>query len=155
MPLPLPNLDTRRWADLVEEGRALIPRYAPSWTDHNVHDPGITLIELFAWYAEGAMYRANRISDSARRKYLSFIGYDSRQPEPAELLVGFHFNGAGPVELPPELLLEHADADLPATRARLTDAITLVPGSIVALRRRLGGSQSRSRRAARIAALRR
>jgi baseplate J-like protein len=133
MPLPLPNLDTRRWADLVEEGRALIPRYAPSWTDHNVHDPGITLIELFAWYAEGAMYRANRISDSARRKYLSFIGCDSRQPKPAELLVGFHFNGAGPVELPPELLLEHADADLPATRARLTDAITLVPGSIVAL----------------------
>ena len=42
MPLPLPHLDDRRWQDLVEEGRALIPRLAPAWTDHNVHDPGIT-----------------------------------------------------------------------------------------------------------------
>ena len=40
--LPLPNLDDRRWADLVEEGRALIPFYAPEWTDHNASDPGIT-----------------------------------------------------------------------------------------------------------------
>ena len=49
MPLPLPNLDTRRWADLVDEGVALVPRYGGTWTDHNVHDPGITLIELFAY----------------------------------------------------------------------------------------------------------
>ena len=32
---------------------ALIPRYAPGWTDHNPSDLGITLIELFAWLAEG------------------------------------------------------------------------------------------------------
>jgi hypothetical protein len=44
MPIPLPNLDDRRWADLVEEGRALIPLYASEdWTDHNVHDPGINV----------------------------------------------------------------------------------------------------------------
>ena len=49
MPLPLPNLDTRRWTDLVAEGRSLVPRYAPTWTDHNAHDPGMTLFELLAW----------------------------------------------------------------------------------------------------------
>ena len=47
MPLDIPNLDDRRWADLVEDARALIPRQAPRWTDHNAHDPGITFIELF------------------------------------------------------------------------------------------------------------
>jgi hypothetical protein len=61
MPLPLPNLDTRRWADLVQEGRALVPRYAPEWTDHNAHDPGITLMELLAWLAEMNIYRLNQI----------------------------------------------------------------------------------------------
>ena len=68
MPLPLPSLDTRRWSDLVAEGRALIPRYAPTWTDHNVHDPGIMLVELFAWIVEQLIYRANRIPIRHRLK---------------------------------------------------------------------------------------
>ena len=45
MKVPLPNLDDRRWADLVDEGRSLIPFYAPDWTDHNIHDPGITFLQ--------------------------------------------------------------------------------------------------------------
>ena len=68
MPLPLPNLDTRRWADLVDEGVAIVPRYGGSWTDHNAHDPGITLIELFAYLVEGLslkgqspLFRSSRI----------------------------------------------------------------------------------------------
>jgi hypothetical protein len=43
-----PNLDDRVWADIVDEARALIPKYAPQWTDHSYSDLGITLIELFA-----------------------------------------------------------------------------------------------------------
>ncbi len=42
-------LDLREFQDIVDEARRLIPRYCPEWTDHNVSDPGITLIELFAW----------------------------------------------------------------------------------------------------------
>ena len=52
MPMPMPNLDDRRWDDLVDEGRALIPVYSRDWTDHNVSDPGITFLELFAWITE-------------------------------------------------------------------------------------------------------
>ena len=55
-----PNLDDRTWQDLVDEMRALIPTYAPQWTDHNPSDLGITLIELFAWLAEGVIYRLNQ-----------------------------------------------------------------------------------------------
>ncbi len=71
MPLPLPNLDDRTWNDLVEEAKALIPFYAPQWTDHNVHDPGITLIELFAWLTEMDIYQLNRIPERHRRKFLA------------------------------------------------------------------------------------
>jgi predicted phage baseplate assembly protein len=89
MPLPLPNLDTRRWDDLVAEGRALIPRYAPGWTDHNIHDPGVTLIELFAWVIEQELYRANRISARSRRKFLGLVGFPPRPPRPAQTCLTF------------------------------------------------------------------
>jgi len=70
MPLPLPNLDTRRFDDLVAEMKALIPRNAPDWTNHNPSDPGITVIELLAWITEATLYRINRIPE---RTYLNFV----------------------------------------------------------------------------------
>lgn len=73
MAISLPNLDDRRWADLVEEGRALLPVIAPGWTDHNVSDPGITLIELFAWLVEQSLYRANRVVVRHRTKFLQLV----------------------------------------------------------------------------------
>jgi hypothetical protein len=71
MPLQLPNLDDRRYGDLVEEARNLIPTYAPTqWTNHNPSDPGITLIELFAFLSEMLIYRLNRVTSS---NVLSFL----------------------------------------------------------------------------------
>lgn len=64
MGLPLPKLDDRTYSGLVEEARALIPAYAPRWTDHNASDPGITLVELFAWLAEMLVYRADQLPAS-------------------------------------------------------------------------------------------
>lgn len=89
MSIPLPNLDDRRWAELVEEARALIPVYAPEWTDHNIHDPGITLIELFAWLTEANIYSINRIPDRHKRKFLSLIGISPQPPCPSHTVLGF------------------------------------------------------------------
>ena len=74
MPIRLPNLDDRTFDDLVSELRALIPRYAPAWTDHNVSDPGIMLIELFAWLAEALLYRLNRIPKASEARFLELLG---------------------------------------------------------------------------------
>lgn len=73
MPITLPNLDDRRYADLVEEARALIPSYAPKWTDHNESDPGVTLIELFAYLSEMLIYRLNRVTDESRYAFLKLL----------------------------------------------------------------------------------
>lgn len=73
MPLSLPNLDDRRYADLVEEARSLIPSYAPEWTNHNPSDPGITLVELFAYLTEMLVYRVNRVTDDNKRAFLKLI----------------------------------------------------------------------------------
>lgn len=89
MSVPLPNLDDRRWSDLVDEGRSLIPLYAPEWTDHNAHDPGVTLIELLAWLTEMDIYSLNRISDEHKRKFLALVGVTSYPPRQASTILSF------------------------------------------------------------------
>jgi hypothetical protein len=73
MPITLPDLDNREFADLVAEAKSMIPRLAPSWTDHNPSDPGITLIELFAYICEILIYRTNRITDANKRVFLELL----------------------------------------------------------------------------------
>lgn len=83
MPLPQPNLDDKTFEALVEEAVKLIPREAPDWTDHNRHDPGITLIELFAWLAEMQHYYLNRVPDANYLKFLKLLGTKIREAAPA------------------------------------------------------------------------
>ena len=78
MPLDLPNLDDLTWQQLSEEGRSLIPGWAPEWTNHNAADPGITLVELFAYHSEILIYRLNRISAANVRAFLRLINGPGR-----------------------------------------------------------------------------
>ena len=71
--LRLPNLDDLRWKELVAEGRSLIPSSAAEWTNHNPSDPGITLIELFAYVSGTLMYQLNRITDSDTAAFLNLL----------------------------------------------------------------------------------
>jgi hypothetical protein len=73
MTLPLPNLDDRTYADLVEEARTLIRTYQPEWTNYNASDPGIALVELFAWLAEMLIYRADQVPDRHRLAFLQLL----------------------------------------------------------------------------------
>ena len=108
MALPLPNLDDRRWVDLVDEGRALIPLYAPGWTDHNVHDPGITLLELLAWMAELDLYRINRVPTSHIRKFLTLVGIEQRAPRGARTVLAIQ-SAVPRIDLPADLEVEARD----------------------------------------------
>jgi hypothetical protein len=126
MPLPLPNLDDRRWADLADEGRALIPRYAPNWTDHNVHDPGITLIELFAWLTEMTDYQLNQVPARHRRKFLALIGFNSEPPRAASTVLSFAPDPASVTfELAEGAQFEATDPDRQAVRFRTTRDLTV------------------------------
>ena len=108
--VPLPNLDDRRWADLVDEGRSMIPVFAPAWTDHNAHDPGITLMEMLAWIAETDIYRVDRIPDSHLRTFLSLIGTGILPPSAARSVVTFRLKqGVNAVDLPATTLLLSAN----------------------------------------------
>ena len=76
MPLPLPNLDDRDYADLVEMARSLIPSECPEWTDHNPSDTGIILIELFAWLTELLLYQVNQVPDKSQEVFLRLLKGD-------------------------------------------------------------------------------
>jgi predicted phage baseplate assembly protein len=134
MPLPLPNLDDRRWADLVEEGRALIPRYAPEWTDHNVHDPGITLIELFAWLAEQDIYRLNRVPERHRRKFLALIGFNPEPSHAARTMLSFIPDaGTGAFKLPAGVEFEGASPDGQPVPFRTLRDLTVAEAKLAAV----------------------
>ena len=81
MPLPLPNLDDRRYADLLQEAQDLIPSLYPKWTDHNPSDPGITLIEMLAWLTEMVIYRVNRVPEANSRTFLQLLRGPDWKPE--------------------------------------------------------------------------
>jgi len=80
MPIKLPNLDDRTFADLVAEAHTLIPVHAPKWTNRNESDPGITLVELFAYLAEMQIYRLNRVTDANVCAFLRLIDGVERIP---------------------------------------------------------------------------
>jgi hypothetical protein len=74
VPIEAPQLDDLRYDRTVEELVRRIPTYAPEWTDHNASDPGISLIQLFAYLTEQIGYRLNRIPEKNHVELLKLLG---------------------------------------------------------------------------------
>jgi predicted phage baseplate assembly protein len=74
MTIATPSLDDRRFQDLVDDAKRLVMERCPTWTDHNVSDPGVTLIETFAFMTDQLLYRLNRVPDRLYVKFLELIG---------------------------------------------------------------------------------
>lgn len=101
MSIPLPNLDDRRWSDLVQQGRALIALYSSEWTDHNASDPGITLMELFAAVADMDIYRLNRLTDAHKLALLALLDVRPKPPRPARVAGALRItSGTASIALP-------------------------------------------------------
>ena len=98
MPLPLPDLDDRQWADLVDEARSLIPRLAPGWTDVNVSDPGMTLIDLLAAVTEAGVFALDRVPRTHRARFVELAGVRLRPTVPASTPLAFG-TAAAPLRL--------------------------------------------------------
>ena len=102
MRLPEIELDDRRFQDLVSEARTRISRACPEWTEHNVSDPGITLIELFAWMTEMTIYRLNRVPDKLHVALLDLLGIRLDGPSAATTSLRFRLADAAaePILIP-------------------------------------------------------
>ena len=85
MGLPIPKLSDKTFNEIFTDARALISRYSSTWTDQNFHDPGITIIDLFAWLAEMQIYYLDRVTDDHKRKFLEMVGFAPLGPQPARV----------------------------------------------------------------------
>jgi hypothetical protein len=88
MPLPIPNLDDRNFDQLSAEARALIPRHFPQWTDFNTSDPGITLLELFAFLTDAVFYQINRVPERTRENFAGLVNVERAAGETIDSLLG-------------------------------------------------------------------
>ena len=127
-----PKLDDRNWQEIRDQAVALIDRFAPEWTDRGPSDPGITLVELFAWLVEGMIWRLDQVPERNFVEFLNLLGItrdpavpsttwlvftNSTSDTPARVLAGTQ---AGTVE----------SAAQPAVVFETDEAADVLPGAL-------------------------
>ncbi len=101
MPLPTPKLDDRSFADLMADAIKVIDRSCPEWTDRNPSDPGITLLETFAYLTDTMLYRLNRVPEKLYVSLLNLVGAQVRPPAAAAATLTFtRTDGNAPTTIP-------------------------------------------------------
>jgi predicted phage baseplate assembly protein len=124
MTLPAPNLDDRRFQELVDDAKRLVQRQAPGWTDHNVHDPGVTLIEAFAYMTDQLLYRLNRVPDRVYVKFLELIGVRLFPPTAARVGLTFWLSAALP-----DTIVVRSGSEVATPRSSGSDSISFTTTS--------------------------
>jgi hypothetical protein len=114
------DLTTTTFQELVDEALAAIPPRAPNWTDYNVSDPGIMLIELLAWNTEAQIYALGHVRQDERTAYSALVGVRARGPQPAHGLIWPGFAPGGPLPWGGGVLLP-AQSPIHAPRGNLPD----------------------------------
>lgn len=127
MGLDVPDLDDRTYEQLLENAMKRIPVHSDEWTDHNAHDPGVTILELLAWVAETEGYQLDRVTDAHRRKYLELVGVTPAPPERAT--AALRVTGDEPLDgttvaAGTPLAVETPDGDVERFEAAATVALT-------------------------------
>ena len=137
MPIKPPRLDDRTFQELVDEAKRRINELCPKWTDHNVSDPGITLIELFAHMTEQILYRLNRTPEKNYLAFLKLVGLRLNPAVPATGDVLFSLTnplikGDRPVEIPARTEAATKEYDNEGSVVFTTDRkVTVNPPSLV------------------------
>ena len=136
MPIEPPRLDDRTFQKLVDEAKRRINVLCPDWTDHNVSDPGITLIELFAHMTEQILYRLNRTPEKNYLAFLKLVGLRLNPAVPATGEVLFTFTnplspGDAPFDIPAQREVATRDHDEARAVVFTTDRkVTVYPPAL-------------------------
>jgi predicted phage baseplate assembly protein len=136
MPLEshLPRLDDHSYDSIVAEMRSRISRYTPEWkpvwSDLNDSDPGITMLQVFAWLGEMLAYRMNQVPALNYLKFLQLLGVELRAAEPAEVQITFPMKAGFPssttiVPLGTQVIAETAGGGPPLV-FEATHALTVI-----------------------------
>jgi len=125
MPLQAPLLDTTGYEQLLTEAKRRIPVHTPEWTNFaGASDPGITIVELFAFLADSMLYRANRVPERNYVKYLQLLGIPLQPAAAAHgiAMIGNERGPAAPLPLDQGVVLKAGNVSF-LTR----DGVTVLP----------------------------
>lgn len=90
------NLNDKTYEDLLSEAIARIPLYSKEWTNFNISDPGITVLQNLTAFQLLQQETINQVPDEVRRKLLELVGYTAKENHPATILVQAPADG-GPI----------------------------------------------------------
>ena len=100
---PIPGVSTSTsdiiGAETIAKLQRLIERVPHNWTDAHQHDPGVALLELFAWLADQLASRMDQVSDegalASARLALAALALlrDRRQPAGSAIARVSYFEG--------------------------------------------------------------
>ncbi|MEY2609348.1 MAG: hypothetical protein QOH31_7245 [Verrucomicrobiota bacterium] len=150
MPLPDIQLDDRTFETLVADVRRRIPGYTPEWTDLNESDPGITLVQLFAWLEEMILWRLNRVPEKNYIEFLKLIGIELSPPAPAKGDLTFTLTIAGtprnglpdiPVQIPAGTAVSTSEPDAEGPVIFETDSDLIAVGATLKNLQSFDGAQ--------------
>src|SRR6266851_9036538 len=96
MTIPAPNLDDRNFNSLVQEARDRISQQAPTWTDRSDSDPGMVLLDVFAYLTELMLFRLNQLPDKVYIALLNLLGVKMKPPSAAAVQLQFTLAQAAP-----------------------------------------------------------
>ncbi|MDR0435095.1 MAG: hypothetical protein LBH21_08625, partial [Gracilibacteraceae bacterium] len=80
------DLNDRTYAELLEEAIAQIPLYGGEWTNFNVSDPGVTILQNLTSFNYLQQTAINTVTETMRQKLLALLGFRPRAAAPAEVL---------------------------------------------------------------------
>ena len=81
--LKVPQLDDLTYEQIVNRSISRIPAMTDQWTDFNSHDPGITVLQAYAWLVDMLNFYMNATGDVHVEKYLKLLGIT---PNPAKFI---------------------------------------------------------------------
>ena len=93
-----PSIQPQNYAQIISEALVRIPVHNPEYTNYqNNTDPGVTILQLFAFMVDNLSYLCNQVPDQNRLKFLSLLGISMNPPQAASGMVTFD-NTRGPLQ---------------------------------------------------------
>ncbi len=90
--LPLPNLNDQQFEDIMKNALHQTKKYGNSWKDIDIHDPGVTILELLAFFKEDQQSHINNVGVKSFLKFVELLGLQRKLPKSAKTTVCFQGN---------------------------------------------------------------
>ena len=88
--LKVPQLNDMTYEQIIQRAVSRIPSLTDQWTDFNSHDPGITVLQTYAWLVDMLNYYMDATGDVHVKKYLKLLGIQQQKRRAAAGYVVIH-----------------------------------------------------------------